>query len=579
MTEAAVDTRPDTARAGRRERLSSPAIAWAACGLLLVVGGIFLLYETHGTTWWFDEWTWALHRRGSSISTYLAAHAGHLVLVPLVIYKALFATAGLHHYAPYRIVLVVCQLALIAVVFEYARRRVELFIALLVAALLMFFGPGWQDILWPFQIGWLISIACGIGALLLLDREDTFGRVGACVLLVISIACISMGVAIAIGIVVELVVRRGWRQLWVVGVPIVLYGLWSLGHQDSSVTAHSISQAPDFAATMAAATAAAVVGLGSPVQHGLNPDSGTLLQWGPPVLVAIIALFTWRLFALGRVPVRVITLLVIVGSFWLLVGVDRTGGSQAFESRYLYAGAIFILLIAVELLRGVRLSWPARGVIGAIALAVLVTNISVLRSNAGFLRQQAELTKAQTGGLDITRGIVAPNFGTGPLNAITAGPYFAAQRALGSPASTPAEIAADSELTREQVDAELAMIHQIGMQPAGPATPTGPAPVVDGTTGGSVRTAGSCRIFTPTPFAGGTTPTATVSATLPSSGLSLRTTGGEADIAYRRFAAAFQGLGVVKPGIPVEMKVTADLAPQLWHLQITPAGPTRVCSL
>ena len=43
--------------------------------------------------------------------------------------------------------------------YVYARRRVGPYLALLPAIVVLFAGPGWQDILWPFQIAWLISIA------------------------------------------------------------------------------------------------------------------------------------------------------------------------------------------------------------------------------------------------------------------------------------------------------------------------------------------------------------------------------------------------------------------------------------
>jgi len=60
-------------------------------------------------------------------------------------------------------------------VFAYSRPRVGSSMALLAAAVIMFFGPGWQDILWPFQIAWLIAVASGIGALIALDGPGRRG--------------------------------------------------------------------------------------------------------------------------------------------------------------------------------------------------------------------------------------------------------------------------------------------------------------------------------------------------------------------------------------------------------------------
>ena len=41
-----------------------------------------------------------MDRRGSSLGTFLEPHNGHFSLVPIVLYKVLFATAGLDDYAP-----------------------------------------------------------------------------------------------------------------------------------------------------------------------------------------------------------------------------------------------------------------------------------------------------------------------------------------------------------------------------------------------------------------------------------------------------------------------------------------------
>src|ERR1700680_4819844 len=80
----------------------SPASAWVALATLLVATGVLLYHETRGTTLWFDEWTWLLHRRGDSLGSYLDTHNGHLSLIPVAIYKLLFATVGIRSSGPYR---------------------------------------------------------------------------------------------------------------------------------------------------------------------------------------------------------------------------------------------------------------------------------------------------------------------------------------------------------------------------------------------------------------------------------------------------------------------------------------------
>ena len=137
-------------RLRRVTRLEPTTLAWIALAVLLVAAAAFFYYETRGTTLWVDEWDWAQNRRGWDLDTFLRPHNGHLSLVPVAIYKLLFATAGLTHYAPYRIVLIAAHLLCVGLVFVYASRRVGSYLGVIAAALILFLGPAWQNILSPF---------------------------------------------------------------------------------------------------------------------------------------------------------------------------------------------------------------------------------------------------------------------------------------------------------------------------------------------------------------------------------------------------------------------------------------------
>ena len=59
-------------------------------------------------------------------------------------------------------------------------------------------------------------------------------------------------------------------------------------------------------------------------------------------------------------PTRVLTLLAVLAAFWFLTAVQRAGIGPAESSRYVYVGAVFIVALAVELLRDVadrRRAW------------------------------------------------------------------------------------------------------------------------------------------------------------------------------------------------------------------------------
>ena len=91
-------TKPASRRASTDDRTPllshRTPIAWAVLGLLLVVVGVWLLTLTRGTTLWVDEWQWALHRRGNDLDAFLQPHNDHLSLVPVAVYRVLFATAA-----------------------------------------------------------------------------------------------------------------------------------------------------------------------------------------------------------------------------------------------------------------------------------------------------------------------------------------------------------------------------------------------------------------------------------------------------------------------------------------------------
>jgi hypothetical protein len=556
--------------------------SWIALVGLLAIAAVFLLHETRGTTLWFDEWTWALARRGGDLDTYLKPHGEHLSLVGLVVYKLLFATAGIDDYTPYRVVVTAAHLVLVALVFVYASRRVGGFLALLAAALMLFFGPGWPDVLWPFQVSWLISLGAGLGALLMLDRADRAGDIGACALLALSLASSSLGVAIALGVAVELAwARRSWRPLWIVAVPGALYGLWWLVyHEASAIVRHNIVVTPRFVADGVAASIAALAGLGGQTK----PDAaGTLLDWGRPLAVVAVAILAWRLARTRPIAPRLLGLLTIALSFWALTGLNRAEISPPYANRYLYVGALVVVLVAIELARNVRVQPAAAAVLAVAAIAAAVSNIGVLRAGARYLRADAQMTKADLGALEIGRQVAKPDFPARglpgfPLLVLTAGPYFATERAVGSPAASPAEIGASSERARRAADTDLIALHGVALRPGAGGASRGAPPRVDSAAGGTAAADGACVRFVPAsvaaPGAG-----SEIQVALPAAGVVLRGEGGPVTVGVRRFADEYQPVGTLAASSSATLRIGPDRATQPWHLRIASARPATVCAL
>jgi hypothetical protein len=539
------------------------------------------MYETRGTTLWFDEWQWALEHGDNSLDGFIAPHNGHPTLVPVAIYRLLFATAGIDHSAPYRAVGIAGHLLCVAVLFVYAARRAGVGLALVASAAILFLGPGWQNIVWPLQIGWLVSTAAGLGALLMLDRRDRRGDVAACTLLMLSVAASGPGIAIAIGLAVETLRSRGLRSAWIVAVPLGLFAVWWLAYQDTGSVRREISLVPGFAADSAAATVSALLGLAGPA----IADDGTTLAWGRPLAVAAGALILWRLYHMRPVPTRVLTLLAVLGSFWALTGMQRAGIGPAESSRYLYVAAVFGVALAVELARGVVISPRAWIAIGAVTAVVIVANVGDMRSGARFLRDQGLLTRTGLAALEIARPVVRPDHPAAgiagyPLVVVRAGQYFELEHDLGTPAASVAELATAPESARRAADDELTRIHGVALQPTdAPARPPGQPPTVDAAAGGTVTRSRGCIAFTPA-AAGPYQPPPAVELTVPRDRLVI-TAGGGATVTVRRFADGFpdEPLGRIAPDGSGTLAIRADLASTPWHVRVASEGRMTACGV
>ncbi|HEY0633426.1 MAG TPA: hypothetical protein VGC98_15325, partial [Thermoleophilaceae bacterium] len=274
--------------------------------VLLSLLALFLLYiKGNDMTFYFDEWDFVLRRHRSTVYIFLGPHNEHFSLVPVIVYKILFATAGLDHYAPYRIVALALHVTIAALVFVFVRSRAGDVLALAAATLMLFFGAGFEDVLWPFQIGFLFALAAGLGAFILLERDTRVGDFLAMILLGVSLASASLGIPVALGAGAYLLVspvRRG--RLWVVLVPLLLYGIWYLGYGKSALRGENVTAAPQYTADEIVGAVGGVVGLA--------------VEWGRILAVAAVAGLAIHISRLRRLPRSFVMVLTTAVAFWLL---------------------------------------------------------------------------------------------------------------------------------------------------------------------------------------------------------------------------------------------------------------------
>lgn len=431
-------------------------------GAALLASGLMLLVLTRDLTFFQDTWDFLINRRDLTVDNLLRPHNEHIVMIPVAIELSFLHVFGMSSALPEYLLLIAMSLTAAVLFFVYAQRRVGAWPALMGTALLLFVGPAWSDLLWPFELAFVGSVLFGIAMLLALDREDTTGDALACVFLAIAAGFSSLGIAFMAAAAVHLFQhrrRRGLRRAWFVAIPVLLFGLWYLGwghDAESHMSLRNILDSPRYVVEGIAVSLESLLGLS---QAPIEGPPVTVLDWGEPLLILAIVLVVVQQrrrpgFSPGFWPVLAATV-----TNWFLTAFNYIPGREPSSGRYMYAAGAFTLLLAVELLRNIRFSRTVLAIMGAVTLAAVASNIHFFRDGGDWLKNQSVLTKADLAGIEIARNHVAPEFelspaiaGTPSLIDVFAGRYLEAEAEFGSPAYTPQELAEAPEPGRRAAD-------------------------------------------------------------------------------------------------------------------------------
>src|SRR5512132_2677368 len=112
-----------TSRGSIRVALDHPRAPTVVMAGVLAIALVLLMYLDRGIGFFYDEWTFVLDRRGHDLGTFLKPHNEHIVVAPVIVYKTLFAVAGLGHHWPYFLVLLAMHLLLGLGVYLLVRPR------------------------------------------------------------------------------------------------------------------------------------------------------------------------------------------------------------------------------------------------------------------------------------------------------------------------------------------------------------------------------------------------------------------------------------------------------------------------
>jgi hypothetical protein len=548
-------------------------IPFVVLAVLSVVAAGLIMYAGRQTLFYFDDWDIVLGRRGTSLGTFLDPHEGHFSLVPILVYKALFATVGLEPYWPYRAVTLLFHLIAVWVLFALARPRLGDWGAVVAAALLLFLGWGHEVLLWAWEMGWTIAVAAGLGAWLFLRARTTGRDIAAGVLLFVAMASAGVGVPFALGALVALLIPRAERsRAWAAAVPLALYLLWLVAwgspHDHSAHGGIHLSNLPDTPLYMVTSAAGAAGGIG-----GLNLEFGR-------VLLGLAAVFlVWRL-VVGGLSNWLAGALVAATAFWALTGLARAdlGIDTANSSRYLYVGAVLILLIAIYVPVSIRPSPMAWALIGLATVFAILGGVAPLRNYGRDLRNISNgvapaLAALQVGGDAVPAGD-RPELGLAPQ--INAGQYREAVAEFGSPLPDGVRGVLANPNAADVVDAKLAAAEGLNLQQPKPGTrPAAPAPAVVKTVGGTARASGGCLRFVPTSI-----PAALDVRVPPGDTLLTRNLGTTpVEVRVRRFGPDYQAtaLGTLAAHQSRALGLPRDTSAAPWTARISPAKPVEAC--
>ncbi len=516
-------------------------------------------------TYFGDTWATLMNRRELSLDALFEPHNEHINLMQVLLQAALLPLFGMTSATPEFVVLTIFLLVIAVLVFVYVERRIGPWPALLATSTLLFLGPAWEVLLWPFEIGFAGSILFGVAMVFALERDDRRGDLIGSGCLLAALAFSSLGIPFVVAAATDIRLKRRERGIWrraaLFAVPVLLFGLWYLiwgTDAEGHLSLRNVLASPRFVADLVAFGVAGMAGLGTS-PYGGEPSP----VWGYTLVIGLLVVLGIRARR-GPFPTTFWVVAAAAAPNWFLTAANQFPGRGPISSRYVYATAIFVILLAANALVGVRWGRRALGAAAAATLLALSVNVVVLKDGANYFRDQSVFSKSDLAALEIARATVEPDFqlgaeiaGTPSLVNVFAEKYFEAVDEHGSPAYTEAELIEAPAQGRRQADVVLAQALPLFEETFADAPPSA-GPRCNG------RQAASPKRGIPL-----------------SPGINRieLDPGPPAILALRRFATGEFPVPAreLPGGSTMLLRVPADASSRPWHLQVTAQQPFAVC--
>ncbi len=410
----------------------------------------------------------------------------YLLALPMVLYKAAFATAGMKAYWVLRAMAGLLSAACAAILYLLLRPRAGPRCALAAAVVLMLLGAGAEVILTGQRLPTLIAIGTGLGAWLALGRGTSRGDLTASALLTIAVTSHPAGLGLLAGAGV-LVLLSGsgarFRRLWILLLPAAAFGAYHAFFQIGGDSRATFADLVAFEWDSWATVVAGVTGLYRVTSQPVF-DTTAAQALAAVVLAGIIATVVLRRAKLSPLFWAAATTLVVLAAATRLApyGFIRSPESE----RYVYPAAVVLLVVLAETASAWTegLAGRNRQLLAGAALpllaAALLANISGLSQAGGDLRALSNSALGQYSAYELDRARIDPDYGSSPLLP-TAGNYLTAADTFGNVGLDAATLPRAPDAVRGAADRALAGGLGLQLRPAtncsraGPAVPPGSA--------------------------------------------------------------------------------------------------------
>ncbi len=354
---------------------------------LVVPAYAYLLWLTTSSRQWFfaDEWEFITSRSrpplseiGKYVNVLLRPHNEHWSTIPILVYRGIFGVVGLKAYWPYLMVLLALHCTLAVLLGRLlSRHGFSGWQILPIVAIFLLYGAGAENILWAFQMAWMLSLIFGLVLLELSTTELTRQRVMLCWFVgVCALMCSGLGISmVAVG-TFSVALRHGWRvAVRFVSVPAIVQIVWFLGYgrggsgDNPIIWTRSIYETPGYVWKSLVTTIDRTIGV-----VGLSSV----------VLVAIVVgVAVWGQ-ELARVHGELIALAAGLVVFLSIVAFGRVGLDQPQSSRYSYVIYVMLVPLVVVLLRRILVHVPPARVwvVGVLSVVCFLFSWGTLVSDA-----------------------------------------------------------------------------------------------------------------------------------------------------------------------------------------------------